>query len=74
MQKAENSAAAKTFKASVLTKTELARRGYQTTIGGKTQRFDNYTQYIDSVLENNYKSGKLTEHEVAYLKGYYGIE
>lgn len=74
MQKAENSEATKTLKASVLTKTELARRGYQTTIGGKTKRFDNYTQYIDAVLENNYKSGKLTEHEVAYLKGYYGIE
>ena len=74
MQAAENSKATKTFKAAVLTKTELGRRGYQTQVGGKTKRFDNYTQYIDAVLENNYKEGKLTEYEVAYLKGYYGLE
>ena len=73
LKTAENSKAAKTFKASVLTNTEFTRRGKQTQIGGKTKRFDNYTQYIDAVLESNYKDGKLTENEVAYLKGYYGI-
>ena len=71
---AENSEATKTFKASVLTNTEFTRRGKQTQIGGKTKRFDNYNQYIDAVLESNYKAGKLTENEIAYLKGYYGIE
>lgn len=73
-QKAENSEATKTFKASVMTRTELGRRGFQTQVGGKTKRFDNYQQYIDAVLENHYKEGKLTENEVAYLKAYYGIE
>ena len=74
LEKAANSKATKTFQASVLTKTELNRRGYQTQINGKSKRFDNYAQYIDAVLESNYKDGKLTEYEVAYLKGYYGLE
>lgn len=73
-QQAENSEATKTFKAAVLTPTEFNRRGKQTQVGGKTKRFDNYTQYIDAVLESQYKDGKLTENEVAYLKAYYGIE
>ena len=74
LQQAENSEATKTFKAAVLTPTEFNRRGKQTQVGGKTKRFDNYTQYIDAVLESQYKDGKLTENEVAALKGYYGIE
>ena len=74
MQKAESSAATKTFKGSILTETELKRRNNQTTVGGKTMRFDNHTQYVDAVIEKQYKEGKLTENEVAYLKGYYGID
>ena len=74
IETAENSAATKTLKASVLTPTEFNRRGKQTQIGGKSKRFDNYTQYVDAVLESQYKEGKLTENEVAYLKGYYGID
>lgn len=71
--RASNSAAVKTFDASIMTPSELQRHGNQTTVGGKQQRFDNYTQYVDSVLENWYKSGKLSENEVAYLKGQYGL-
>ena len=74
MQQAENSEAVQVFKAAVLTKNEFGKRGSKATIDGKTKRFDNYSQYIDAVLESNYKNGKLTENEVAYLKGYYGIE
>ena len=74
MKKAANSKATQTFTASILTSRELARRGYSATIGGKTLRFDNHNQYASAVLENWYESGKLTENEVAYLKGYYGIE
>ena len=74
MKRASNSEATKTFSASILTSRELARRGYTTTIGGKTKRFDNHEQYISAVLENWYNDGKLSENEVAYLKGYYGIE
>ena len=69
-----NGKVAKTFMAAVLTPTEFNRRGKQTQVGGKTKRFDNYKQYIDAVLESQYKSGKLTENETAALKGYYGIE
>ena len=74
MKKAASSEATQTFEASILTSRELAKRGYTTTIGGKTQRFDNHTQYVEAVMEDFYKNGKLSENEVAYLKGYYGIE
>ena len=73
IQKAGNSDAVKTFNSSVLTSKELKRRNNTTTINGKSKRFDNYNQYIDSVLEKWYENGQLTENEVAYLKGYYGI-
>ena len=74
MKKAANSESTKTFSASILTSRELAKRGYSATIGGKTKRFDNHNQYVSAVLENWYKNGKLTENEVAYLKGAYGID
>lgn len=74
LKKAANSQATQTFEASILTGSELAKRGYTTTIGGKKMRFDNHKQYVEAVMENYYKNGKLTENEVAYLKGYYGIE
>lgn len=73
IQKAGNSEAVKTFKASVLTSSELKLRKNTTNINGESKRFDNYNQYIDSVLERWYENGRLTENEVAYLKGYYGI-
>ena len=71
--KASNSQQVQTFNASVMTPNELARRGYATNVGGKNLRFDNYTQYVDAVLEDWYKNNKLTENETAYLKGQYGL-
>lgn len=74
MKTAANSKATKTFSASILTSGEFARRGKKATIGEKTMRFDNHNQYVSAVLEDWYNNGKLTENEVAYLKGYYGID
>ena len=74
MKAAANSKATNTFMASLLTTNEFAMRGKTTTIGGETKRFDNYTQYVESVMENYYNKGQLTANEVAYLKGYYGID
>lgn len=74
MEKAANSDATKLFKASIMTKSEVARRGATTTVDGKQRRFDNYEQYVDAVAEKWYKEGKLSENEVAYIKGYYGID
>lgn len=74
MKKAASSAATKTFMGGLFTESELARRNYTTKIGGKTMRFDNRTQYVEAVMEDYYKNGKLSANEVAYLKGYYGIE
>jgi hypothetical protein len=74
MQKAANSEQTSLFKASVMTKGEFVRRSKNgIEVNGKTMRFDDYTQYIDAVLESWYPS-KLSANEVAYLKGYYGIE
>lgn len=73
IKKASNSSRTKSFIASVMTPTELRRRGNTTTVGGNKKSFDNHTQYVEAVMENAYKNGNLTEHEVAYLKGYYGI-
>jgi hypothetical protein len=74
MKKAANSEATQLFSASIMTPSELARRKYSTTIGGKSKRFDNHNQYVSAVLEDWYNKGELTENEVAYLKGYYGID
>ena len=74
MKKAGNSEATQTFQASLLTNGELGKRNFTATIGGKQMRFDNHKQYVEAVMENYYNSGKLTANEVAYLKGYYGIE
>lgn len=40
----------------------------------ETKRFDNYEQFVDFLVEKYYEDGKLTENEVAYLKGAYGLE
>lgn len=74
MEKAANSDSTKLFIASVLTPNEFSRRGNQATLDKKTMRFDTYDQYVEEVMESKYKAGSLTEREVAYLKGYYGIE
>lgn len=74
MQKASNSQAVKTFMGGLFTESELARRGYSTKVGGQTMRFDNRQQYVEAVMEDFYKNGQLTANEVAYLKGYYGID
>ena len=74
MQKAASSEQTKTFQASILTNREFARRGKKATINGESMRFDNYTQYVDAVMEKWRDDNKLTIEEVAYLKGYYGID
>lgn len=74
IQKAGNSKAVGSFEAAILTPDELSRRNNKTTIDGTEQKFDNYTKYVDASLEQWYKSGKLTQNEVAYLKGLYDIE
>lgn len=74
MEKAANSDHTKSFIASILTPNEFSRRGSQATIDKKTMRFDTYDQYVEEVMESKYKAGSLTASEVAYLKGYYGIE
>lgn len=74
IQKAGNSEATTLFKATIRTPRELSRVKYTTTINGKQKKFDNYSQYVDAELEYAYLTGKLSENEVAYLKGYYGID
>lgn len=75
LKKAANSSGSKLFQASVMTQNEFAKRGMRA--NGK--RYDNYTQYINDVLAewaNNgtTQNGKaLTESEIAYLKGLYGL-
>ena len=73
LKKAMNSKAVATFKASVLTENEFAKRGNQATINGKTIRYDNYEDYMSDVIEKNYNNGSLTENETAYLLMYYGL-
>lgn len=74
IQKAANSTATKNFMGGLFTKNELAKRNMTTKINGETKRFDNYEQYVDALLEDKYSKNQLTPNEVAYLKGYYGIE
>lgn len=74
MQKAASSERTKRFESSIMTYRDFIRRGSSNTVGGKETPFDNYNQYIEAIMEKWYKEGKLTENEVAYLKGYYGIE
>lgn len=74
MQKAASSSATKTFQGSIFKESELAKRNYTTMVGGETKRFDNYAQYVDAVADKWYSEGKLTQNEVAYIKGYYGID
>jgi len=72
-QKASQSSRTNTFKASILTSNELAKRGYTTSVDGKQKSYDNYNQYVSDVIEKQYNNGQLTEQEVAYLVKYYGI-
>lgn len=71
MERASKSQATQTFKASVLTESEFAKRGNSATIDGKKARFDTYNEYIDALLDDYSSKKKLTENEVAYLVGYY---
>lgn len=71
--KAGEGETAKAFIASILTPREFVKRGKAATVDGKSKRFDNHLQYVDAVLENWYDNGQLTENEVKYLKGYYGL-
>lgn len=73
IRNARNSSAVKNLQAGMMTKTEFGNRGMKATIGGNTKRYDNYDDYISDVIENNYKKGKITENEVAYMLMYYGL-
>ena len=75
MQAAKESPTTNKFIASVLTPQEFASHGKKTTIDGNSKRFDNYNQYIDALLDKWYDdgNGELTEKEVEYLKGVYGL-
>jgi hypothetical protein len=44
-------------------------RGYS--VDGK--RVDGYSNYVNAMAEKYYSEGKLTDAEVAYIKGYYGL-
>lgn len=74
MQKAASSNATKSFLGGVFTRNEFSQRKFTVRVGGEMRRFDSYEQYIDAVAEEWFEEGKLTENEVAYIKGYYGIE
>lgn len=72
-QTAGSSKAVNLFNASIMTKNEFLRHGKSTTIDGNERRFDNYNQYVSAELEHMYKSGKLTENEVAFIAKSRGI-
>ncbi len=55
------------FKATLLTRDEFNRRGKTTRINGKTARFDDYTQYAETMIDNALKDRKITENEAAVL-------
>lgn len=73
MQVAKESEAVGKFISGILTPQEFASRGKSTTINGESVRFDNYSQYVDAVLEQWYGKKQLTENETQYLKGVYGL-
>lgn len=74
MAKAASSQRTKDFMNSIFSSSDLKRRGMKATINGKTKVFDDYKQYVDAVMEKWHKNGQLTENEVKYLLGKYGIE
>ena len=51
------------FKASIMTNSELSRRGYKS--GSK--QYDNYQQYVEDQIDAWYGDGKLSEYQAAYL-------
>lgn len=75
MEKASNSKAVQTFRASILTEREFARRGKSATVDGNQVRYDSYEQYVEAEIEDAYNNGKgtLTENEAVYLLAIYGL-
>ena len=74
-QKAESSEATSLFKSSLPSGREWSRfaNGDGTyTYGGK--RYSSKADAIGAIVDSWKKDGKLTDSEVAYLKGYYGVD
>ena len=61
------SSGVKNFESGKLTRDEFSRRSNTTKIGNKNTRFDSYTDYIDALIENWLKTGRLTNNEASYL-------
>lgn len=61
------SAGVKNFESGKLTREEFSRRGNSTKIGNSTNRYDSYTDYLDALIENWLKTGRLTNNEASYL-------
>lgn len=73
MEVASKSENVELFNSSIMTNTELLRRGKKATIGGKQKTFDTYNQYIYSVLDDWLKKGKVSKNEAAFLKWSYNL-
>ena len=75
IQKAGNSTAVKNFIKNTKNFSYMPDgKSIKGLVDGRFVRFDNPKQYKSALLEKAYKNNQLTENEVAYLKGYYGIE
>ena len=73
MQKAANSQRVHEFIQNIYNATEFRNHGNSASINGKQMVFDNYNQYVDAMMETMHGT-KLTDDEVEYLKGLYGID
>ena len=75
IQKAGNSTAVKNFIKNTKNFSYMPDgKSIKGLVDGRFVRFDNPKQYKSALLKKAYKNNQLTENEVAYLKGYYGIE
>jgi hypothetical protein len=68
-----DTAAAKTFRAGLMTGNEFARHNGQVTMGGKPYKFSNYTEYINAALDQEMAAGRLSDNDVAFLISYYRL-
>ena len=61
------------FSREVMTPEEFGRHTRGIVIDGENRRFNSYKEYIDYMLEKKYKAKELTEDQISYLKGQYGL-
>ena len=69
----QDSTAAKTFRAGLMTGNEFARHNGKVMLGGKTYTFSNYTEYINAALDQEMSAGRLNDNDVAFLISYYRL-